>query len=146
MIISGKIGSKYSGLSVPPFSEWKKRVKLSPRMLNSPLSLPHLSLSSPHPSQVTLSPGSLVFVAGFTTPSTILCTTGTYPFRLLVFNVYEIKCIYECPCYERLLDFIVVVENLFYYDVVSRKTREGLHLDADLRSVSQGTFTCRTKG
>jgi hypothetical protein len=42
--------------------------------------------------------------------------------------------------------FIVVVEKRFYYDVVSRKSHEGLHLDADLRSVSLGAFTCRTKG
>ena len=28
-----------------------------------------------------------------------------------------------------VIDFIVVVENRFYYDVVSRKSHEGLHLD-----------------
>ena len=37
-----------------------------------------------------------------------------------------------------VIDFIVVVENRFYYDVVvSQKSHEALHLDADFRIVSQ---------
>ena len=53
-----------------PFPSKRKKVTLSPSMLNSLLSLPHLSLSLPRLSQVRLSPSMLVFAAEVTTPET----------------------------------------------------------------------------